>query len=304
MLTAAGCAPPKPRPQPDLAAELVTAARNDSTALITRLLNGGLPPDTVAPDGSRALVEAAHFGHADAVAVLLAADADPTLADHHGWRAIDYAVDSANAEIAAALTVQAARFAGASGDALTWFARVQADTGDDRDWSRVLDGELASLGLLYATIERRQDAVGALRRAAGVGNRLGYAPLDIAARFDEPRAVAALLAGGANPDLETTGPLHRSALMEAARTGDVAVARMLLHEGARVDHADGRGETALIRAARWGHTAFVRLLLDAGADPTLTNRAGETALHVAEQNKHADCARLLRAHPERETGLL
>lgn len=281
----------------------MTAARDDSTGLITRLLDGGLPPDTAASDGSRALVEAARFGHADAVAVLLAADADPTLADHQGWRAIDYAVDSANTEIAAALTIQAARFAGASGDALTWFVRVKADTGDYRDWSHALDGELASLGLLYATLVRRQSAVGALRRAAGIGNRLGYAPLDIAARLDEPEAVAALLAGGANPDLETTGPLHRTALMEAARAGNVTIGRMLLREGARVDHADGHGETALIRAARWGHTAFVRMLLDAGADPTLTNRAGETALQAAQQTKRDDCVRLLRAHPERETGM-
>ncbi len=282
----------------------MVAARSDSTARLGRLLDHGLPPDTLAPDGTRALVEAAHYGHPDVVAAMIAADADPTLPNRDGWRAIDYAVDSGDAATAAALTLQAARFAGASGDALAWFARVAGDSGGYDSWPKVLDGELASLGLLYATIERREAAVGSLRRAAGIGNRLGYAPLDIAARFDEPRAVAALLASGANPDLESGGPMHRTALMEAARTGDVAIGRMLLRSGARIDHADGHGETALMRAAAWGHTAFVGLLLGAGADPTLTDRSGATALDLADRNHHADCVKLLRAHPERQSGML
>jgi uncharacterized protein len=296
---AAACAGHRRPAPPNLAIELVAAARNDSVAVVERLIANGLPPDTAAPNGTRALTEAARYGRRDVVDALLADEADPALADRLGWRAIDYAMDSGRADIAARLTVQAARFAGASGDALVWFARIAADTGSVLNWSRVLDGELASLGLFYATLYNRAPVVGSMRRAAGFPNRLGYAPLDAAVRFGHGSSVEALLAGGANPDLESNGPLHQTPLMEAARVGDPAIARRLIRAGARVDRADGHGETALFWAVRSSRTAIARLLLDEGADPAVRNRTGETALDVAHQVGDRQMIALLSAHPVR-----
>ena len=58
-----------------------------------------------------------------------------------------------------------------------------------------------------------------------------------------------------------------TALMFAARVGDVASARLLVAAGANVDDADAWGVSATVLAAHSGHGAVVDFLLGEGADP-------------------------------------
>ena len=290
-----------PPPSPDRTALLVEAVRSDSAAVVRRLLDAGVSPDTIASDGTRPLTEAARHGRIAAARVLLDADARLDLADASGLRPFDYAMNAGHRDLAFLLTRAAAREAGASAGAISWLDALGTRTGTPVDWHRVLDGELTSLGLLAAALAGRDDAVAALRRAGGVPNRTGYLAIQVAARFGDVPALADLLAAGANPDAEVAGHRHETPLMEAARDGYVDIARRLLRAGARVDHVDSDGETALMWAVRAGETDYAQALLAAGANPGLRNRAGETALDMARDIKHADLINLLESHPRRTT---
>ena len=71
-----------------------------------------------------------------------------------------------------------------------------------------------------------------------------------------------------------------TALMFAARVGDLASAKLLVAAGANVNDADAWGVSATTLAAHSGFTDVVAFLLDKGADPNAAE-AGFTALHEA-----------------------
>ena len=71
-----------------------------------------------------------------------------------------------------------------------------------------------------------------------------------------------------------------TALLFAARHGDVEAARRLVDAGADIDDAAPTGASALVVAAHSGHADFARFALGAGADPNDIG-AGYTPLHAA-----------------------
>jgi ankyrin repeat protein len=71
-----------------------------------------------------------------------------------------------------------------------------------------------------------------------------------------------------------------TALLFAARVGDLSSARLLVDAGANVSDADAWGVTATMMAAHAGFAEIVDLLLERGADPNAA-KAGFTALHAA-----------------------
>jgi ankyrin repeat protein len=294
-----GCSRPVPARPVNRAVLLAAAVRSDSAGVVRQLLEAGVSPDTIAPDGTRPLAEAARHGRIASARVLLEAGARLDLADAQGVRPYDYAMEAGHREIAALLTRESARDAGAGTEAMAWFDALAVDRSRARDWHRILDGELVSLGVMAAVLNRRDDIVSSLRHAAGIPNRTGYAALAAAARFGDEAAVTDLLQASANPDVEVAGHRHETPLMEAARDGYFAIARRLIRAGARIDHVDSGGETALMWAVRAGETDYARALLDAGANPALRDRAGDTALDIAREIKHADLITLLEAHSRR-----
>lgn len=290
-----GCAKPTPVPPPNTAKALVDAVRAGDTAAVATLLTSGLSPDTMAPDGTRPLTEAARQGRVAVARQLLAADARIDLPDSAGYRAWDYAIETERAGIAALLTWQAAQVAGASPPANEWFAAVADSSAVIPQWDRVLDGELESLGLLDAVIFNRGDIVAAMRHGGGIPNRTGVTPLALAARFGATSSVIALLQAGANPDLATEDLWHSTPLMEAARDGHTEIGSRLLRAGARVDHPDASGGTALHWAVRAGETQYAEVLLKAGADQNIRDRSGETALDLAHRINHSYLITLLES---------
>ncbi len=71
-----------------------------------------------------------------------------------------------------------------------------------------------------------------------------------------------------------------TALMFAARVGDLASAKLLVAAGANVNDADAWGVSATTLAAHSGFGDLVQFLLDKGADPNAAPN-GFTALHEA-----------------------
>jgi ankyrin repeat protein len=284
-----------PKAPVNRAQALVDAARAGDTVGVAALLHDGLSPDTLAPDGKRPLAEAARNGRVAVARQLLAADARLDLKDSVGYLPWDYAIESGREQVAALLTWQAAQVAGASPKAIEWFAAVATPSAPLPAWDKVLDGELESLGLLYAAILNRSDVVSALRHGGGIPNRTGITPLAMAARFGRTAAVEALLAAGANPDLATTDRWQSTPLMEAARDGRVEIGRALLQAGARVDHKDLSGGTALHWAVRAGETKFARMLLESGADMNLSEWSGDRPLDIARRIDHPDLINLLES---------
>jgi ankyrin repeat protein len=86
-----------------------------------------------------------------------------------------------------------------------------------------------------------------------------------------------------------------TALMFAARVGDLTSAKLLIGAGANVNDADAWGVSALVLAAHSGYTDLVAFLLDRGADPNAA-KAGFTALHAAIMRRDETMAAALLGH--------
>lgn len=86
-----------------------------------------------------------------------------------------------------------------------------------------------------------------------------------------------------------------TALMFAARVGDLASAKLLVAAGANVNDADAWGVSATVLAAHSGYGDLVEFLLEKGADPNLA-KAGFSALHLAIMRRDEKMAGALLAH--------
>jgi ankyrin repeat protein len=89
-------------------------------------------------------------------------------------------------------------------------------------------------------------------------------------------AVVALLKKGAQVNRPGWSALHY-----AAASGDDAIARLLLKQGAAIDARSPTGVTPLMIAAREGHQGAARILMAAGANASLTSSDGISALQFA-----------------------
>ena len=128
--------------------------------------------------------------------------------------------------------------------------------------------------------------------------RDGAGVLGRAVRSLDPDTIRAAIETGAaidQPDRD-----GETALMIAARLGDMAMIELFLRLGAAPDkRADPPGPTALMLAANHGHRAAVERLLEAGADPRLKTEDGWDAIKAAEDIGEYEIAALLRARPGR-----
>jgi ankyrin repeat protein len=85
-----------------------------------------------------------------------------------------------------------------------------------------------------------------------------------------------------------------TALMFAARVGDLESAKLLLAAGANVNDRDAWGVSALVLAAHSGYRDLVEFFLAKGADAS-SAEAGFTALHIAILRRDEAMARMLLA---------
>ena len=86
-----------------------------------------------------------------------------------------------------------------------------------------------------------------------------------------------------------------TALMFAARVGDLRSAKLLVSAGANVNDADAWGVSATAMAAHAGYGELVEFLLEHDADPNVVT-PGFTALHAAIMRRDDQMVGVLLAH--------
>lgn len=90
-------------------------------------------------------------------------------------------------------------------------------------------------------------------------------------------------------------PQLNTALLEAARAGDVSRLKNLLERGAQIDSESRLGETPLLVAVRQKHADAAKFLLEQGASPNVGRPGRDTPLHLAVRNGDTELARSLLA---------
>lgn len=234
-------------PEPNLdfnGITLLEASVREGDNEITRfLLDNGANPNLRSSDGTTALVSAIATNNLDALELCLGAGAKPDLPSLHD-----------------AFSTQ----------------------------GKPTKREITPLG--HSAQYNFPEAINALIKAgASVDQRMnnGHTALMTAAMAGNLEATIALLDAGANPDLKPPenialgGWTPSTPLSCAAREGESEIATLLLERGARVNIADGDGNTALKFFSKAGNDNLVRTLLNSGADPSLVDQEGWSPLMSA-----------------------
>ena len=264
---------------PALAAgDVAAAARAGDVAAVRSLLADGADVDARQGDGATALHWAAHRGDLELAGVLIDAGADVNAANALDATPLWLASQNGDARLVARLLA-----AGAD-------ANVTLKMGETPLMSAARSGDVDTVELLLAAgvdvdaaeRERGQTALmwAAAQSHAEIVRVLAAAGADLDARSRVWHQLENT-AGNTNP-IGNFRMAHggSTALLFAARNGDVATARALLDAGADVNDTAAAGTSALVVAAHSGHGALAQLLLGRGADPNAAG-AGYTALHAA-----------------------
>jgi uncharacterized protein len=267
--------------------------------------------DTVRPP----LVAAAKSGDRDALRALVQKHVDVNAADGDGTTALHWAshrddLDSARVLVGAGAKVNAANDLGATP---LWIAcqngsaslvRILLQAGANPNLA-LLRGETP---LMVASRSGSADVVEQLLLKGADANARaarGQTALMWAAAQRHPEVVRVLLSKGADVHSRSEVwrqmmavpphgvPLYNkviphggdTALLFAARSGDLPSAALLVAAGANVNDADAWGVSATVLAAHSGFGDLVAFLLERGADPNAA-AAGFTALHAAIMHRH------------------
>jgi len=276
-------------------------------------------------DGRLPIVDAAKRGDRVAVRALIEKHADVNASEPDGSTALHWAsyrddVESADVLIRAGARVNAANDLGATP---LWAA---AQNGSEVMVRRLLaagaDPNLALLAgetpLMVASRAGKPAVVEQLIAKGANVNARGarqQTPLMWAVSQTHADVVKVLLAHGADVSLRSAKwsqvmavpphgylPYNRevpagdeTALLFAARVGDLESTRLLVAAGANVNDADAWGVSAVTLAAHSGFDTLVELLLDKGADPNAM-RAGFAPLHEAIMRRDEKMIAALLSH--------
>lgn len=120
----------------------------------------------------------------------------------------------------------------------------------------------------------------------------GSTALTVAVDNGKEQISESLIEGGASTGIITEAS-QQSILWTAALNGNLEVVRMLLMQGAEINHTDTSGATPLYAAAANGHVDVVELLLAEVAGPDIARQDGNTPLHVAAANCSTEIVRCL-----------
>jgi ankyrin repeat protein len=256
------------------------AARNGRPEVIRLLAEAGA--DVNASEtirGTTALMWAAEQKHSEAVAALLAAGADPAarsgpaglprnyLAQRVNTRAVEEAQKRRERAVAAGRTYE---------DQLEWEFENNLDLGAPRN----------------AFVPDRSARPAAPARAAQAPTP-APAPTGAAAAAAPPSATDPANAVPDDSEVVVAGLVGSgggglTALVFAAREGDVESARKLIEAGADVNQQTEYAWTPLLTAVNNRNYRVAKLLIERGADVNRANKGGWTPLYLATDNRNIE----------------
>ncbi len=260
---------------------LVDAAKAQDWADVQALLKSGQADvDAVQPDGATALAWSAYWDHARTAERLLRSGANANIANDYGITPLILACQNRSLQM-----VEELLDGGADPNSTMWSGvtplMVAAKSGNANIVRALIDAD--------ADVNAREPRRGqnALMWAISYGYPIAARVL-IEADADVTVQTTKLNEDFTPMDLEAytksvsgTAQGGYTALMFAARQGDLATVRLLLARGADVNAESGADGSALVIASAAGREDLALLLLDAGADPASADAGGVTALHYA-----------------------
>ncbi len=255
---------------------LAMASMQGNGTLIERLIRAAADPKQRGPNGETALMYAARNGNPAAMRVLLAAGVDVNAKEKiRSTTALMWAAEQKHADAVRLLLAAGADPAARSGPAglpRTYFAqRVNVA---NVDVNRRRRAAAAAAGRTYQEQldwEEKNDLAVVERRGAA---QTALQPAD-----DTPIVAAGLVGSGG-------GGL--TALVFAAREGDVESARALLDAGADINQQTEYGWTPLLTAVNNRNYQLAKLLVERGANTSLANKGGWTPLYLATDNRNIE----------------
>jgi ankyrin repeat protein len=125
-------------------------------------------------------------------------------------------------------------------------------------------------------------------------NERGQTALIRAAEYQRTEVVTLLLGKGVDVNF-VGGRYARTALMEAAGTGNCVIIKQLAEKGAEINAKDYESTTPLHFACMYGHVEAVRLLIELGAKPDVKAAGlGRTPMSLAETNGYVEIVQILK----------
>jgi ankyrin repeat protein len=305
---------------------IAEAARNHDPVTVRALLAGKADPNAALEDGATALLWAAHWDDIQLADLLIGTGASPNAADDLGITPLILAcINGSGAMVrkllAAGANPNSATSTGetplmtCSRSGSTAGVRALLDLGADVNAKEKLRDQTA---LMWAVSQTHPDVVrlllehqADLHARTRVTGQLVVRDVE-GARFvcppdsteeDRRKATYKVEAIAGSKDVPTVtcaradvAPKGGStALLFAARSGDVESARLLIAAGANANDVAPDANSALVLAAYSGHGKLAELLLERDSNPNAAG-AGYTALHVAVLTGDAGLVKALLAH--------
>ena len=280
-------------------ARLAEIVRSGDSATALELLKKGTKGHAAEPDGTTALHWAVQHDDIRLVRTLLSAGAQVRAANRYGVTPLALAAINGSAPMVEVLLKAGADPNAASGEGET-VLMAAARTGQPETLKLLLkagadpnaaERKFGETALMWAAGHNHGEAIRVLVEAGAKADAISAIINLPNARVDFSFAVGTALPRGG-----------MTALMYAARQGQLHAVTALADAGANLNVVDPEGSTAIVIAIINAHYEVAARLAEKGADPNIGDAAGMAALYAAVDMMHP--ASLTNRPPQVRTGRL
>jgi ankyrin repeat protein len=287
---------------------LAMASLYGDATMIDKLLKAGADAKQLGPGGETMLMYAARNGNPQAIEVLLAAGTDVNAKEKlRGTTALMWAAEQRHPGAVKTLLAAGADFSARSGPAglPRNYMAPRVNTAAVKDAARrhaaaAASGRTYEEQLAYEASQGMKITMGFRGTLNAGGQRVDPSATPPPSPAAGERSAAASTAPVAPPRDEAddtdvivaglvgTGGGGLTALVFAAREGDLESARALIDAGANVNQTTEYAWTPLLTATNNRHYKLASFLIDRGADVNIANKGGWTPLYLATDNRNIE----------------